>query len=288
MLTNVLGVFSLIALCDAMRLLAIVITYYPDISNCVKNILRYIEYVDKLIIWENTPQKEKSNYKITISCYEDKIVYLGTGKNEGIAYPLNSAIQWAAGGGYTHLLTMDQDSRWENFQEYKNLILKYYIHSPILSPNINHTCSEKEECKVIPSSITSGSIYQINLFHKIGLFREDYFIDGVDTELCYRAKKQLGIDTLCLCKAHLQQIFGEPYVTFLGTTLSNYSAFRTYYILRNHIRLWKEYPSVMSFEFKKYVITDFMIKRLINIICFEKNKLQKIKSMVKGVSHGLK
>lgn len=44
-----------------MKLIAIVITYFPEEKDLIQNISSYINDVDQLIIWENTP-KDKINY----------------------------------------------------------------------------------------------------------------------------------------------------------------------------------------------------------------------------------
>lgn len=42
--------------------------------------------------------------------------------------------------------------------------------------------------------ITSGMLIPLSLFGKIGMFREDYFIDSVDHEFCLRAR---AVATAC-------------------------------------------------------------------------------------------
>ena len=47
-----------------MRILAIVVTYYPEKELLKKNISAFIDHVDKVLIWENTPEQEKLNYPL--------------------------------------------------------------------------------------------------------------------------------------------------------------------------------------------------------------------------------
>ena len=94
---------------NKMRLLGIVITYYPNVEETKRNIMTYIEYVDKLIIWENTPLDDRSEFKISMPEYENKILYMGEQENMFIEYPLNCAIKFGQENGFTLLLTMDQD-----------------------------------------------------------------------------------------------------------------------------------------------------------------------------------
>ena len=41
------------------KLLALVTLYHPDQHDAAENILRYIDDVDTLIIWDNSPLKDK-------------------------------------------------------------------------------------------------------------------------------------------------------------------------------------------------------------------------------------
>ncbi|MDR0660904.1 MAG: hypothetical protein LBG19_08935 [Prevotellaceae bacterium] len=268
-----------------MKLLAVVISYYPDVKEAVDNILRYISNIDKLIIWENTPEPDRNKYRIEIPEYANKIAHLSTGENEGIAYPLNRAAELGIADGFTHILTMDQDSYWENFDYYKNIVDKYHSQYKIFSPNVNYRYGLEREIQEIEAAITSGGIYDLTLFQEIGFFREDYFIDAVDTEFCFRAIKN-SYPTICIKHAHLKQQFAAP-TKFLGIPAPNYSAFRTYYITRNHIRLWKEYPQIISKKLKRFIIKNYIVKRFIQILLVENNKIKKIKAQSKGVRHGL-
>src|SRR5450759_761467 len=174
------------------KLSAVVITYYPIIDNLVKNIKRYIDFVDKLIIWENTPIYDRDKYRILINGYKDKIVFLGTKQNEGIAYALNRSVEWSIENKFTHILTMDQDSYWDNFEFYKQKILKFFnvseigIFAPVIYENQKRSFPELTYVK---DAITSGSVYDLDMIKEIGLFREDFFIDAVDLEYCYWAKQ---------------------------------------------------------------------------------------------------
>lgn len=266
-----------------MKLLAIVISYYPDVNDAISNILKYIEKIDKLVIWENTPLIDSSRYHINIPNYSHKIVYKSTGKNEGIAYPLNRIVEYALKASYTHLLTMDQDSKFLNFDLYYNSLLNFVDFYSIITPNINNQYLTDSSYNIINYGITSGTIYNINTVQKLGGFREDYFIDGVDTEFCFRAFKN-QFQTIVINHAHLQQKFGCLKKMRYGFYSTNYSSFRTYYITRNYIFLWKEYP--LYFEYWKF-IKEYILKRFFKIIFLEQDKISKICSLGKGLFDGV-
>ena len=270
-----------------MKICAIVITYYPNVSELVTNIYQYIDNIDHLIIWENTPQPNREEYLIHIPEYSYKITHMGMCDNRGIAFPLNRAVEFCLSNGYSHLLTMDQDSKWHNFEKFKAKIhaiknTGVAAYTPII-PDIYNWPGIDENYREVAEYITSGTVYDIQIIKEIGLFREDYFIDAVDLEFCYRTRKNSYM-TIQLSEGELYHKLGysKRICKFLSTP--NYSAFRTYYIIRNHIWLWREYPSLFH---KRIFVLRHTIYRLILILLGEDNKLGKIKSVIKGVVHGI-
>ncbi len=275
---------------ESIKLVAVVITYYPDLDEVKQNIKQYIVFVDKIIIWDNTPIAQRVKQKINLPEFEEKIIYLGTEKNEGIAFAINRGIEWAIKNKYSHILTMDQDSCWDNFTFYKNHIIKFMtdqsigIFSPVIYEQHKR---EFAEITFVKDAITSGSVYSIEMATKIGGVREDYFIDAVDLEYCYWAKRN-GYNTVVIGNAFLKQKFGNQTARyFLNKTYypANYSATRIFYIIRNHIFLWKEYPELSDFE-KKRIVNVYIRGRIKEVILFENNKLKKLYMICKSILHG--
>ena len=96
------------------KILAIVVTYYPEKDLLEKNVQAFINQVDKVLIWENTPSPDKLDYRFIT---HEKVEYHGDGINS-ISRALNYAWEYANENGYDYLLTMDQDSFFENFDYY--------------------------------------------------------------------------------------------------------------------------------------------------------------------------
>ena len=61
---------------DSKKILAIVVTYYPEKDLLVRNIRAFIEHVDKVLIWENTPSPDKLQYRYFT---HEKVEYYGDG-----------------------------------------------------------------------------------------------------------------------------------------------------------------------------------------------------------------
>nr|WP_315223155.1 hypothetical protein [uncultured Flavobacterium sp.] len=273
-----------------MKLAAIVIVYYPNIEDLKVNIFSFIEDIDMLIIWDNTPLKDQSNFNLYFPEIRDKSMVLTTGKNEFIAYPLNKAVNWCLENDYNFLLSMDQDSLFENgsFTTYiNNIKLNQDLKTAIFGVNPNGQFLTQENFLETNWCITSGSVYDVSIIKKIRGFREDYQIDCVDNEICYKVKTngyKVVVDTNC----KLNQIYGAPLRSKYGFTSSGYSPFRSYSILCNHILLWREYPTLLDANLKKTIIRDYLVFRSVKILLAEDKKLKKLLALFHGLVDGLR
>lgn len=283
--------------CEKNKIVGVVITYNFQIDNLVKNIDRYLFGLDKLIIWQNSPFDCSDKKKIKNLRYSERIEFWGDGENKGICVPINEVIS-KIGSEFKYIMTMDQDSYWYNFEEYLYSINNYkqksdgYIFGPKTLVAKLTNIEELEYIKdksidIVDFVITSGAIYEINIFRKIGCFKESYFIDAVDEEICYRAKNH-NILSLRVNNAILIQTFGDPeeHSFFRRKVMYNkYSSKRLYYIVRNHIKLVREY----KFPFKKKfeIIYSYVIRVIIMIILFDEDRIVKLKEVFKGIKEGM-
>ena len=269
-----------------MRILGIVILYYPD-EKTKSNIESYSIYLDKLIVWNNTPQKGATD--LFFSNHEN-IVPMGTEKNEGIGKPLNEAVKYAIQHNYTHLLTMDQDSSFlpEKFQTYLEVV-KQNENSFIglFSPGNNSPEGEHPYSIIeIERIITSGTIYKIHVFREVGLFRDDYFIDAIDAEFSLRVRRT-KIQIVRIMDICMQHVLGnkiEKKVGFIKMQSLNYSPMRTFYIIRNHLITRLDYPEYKNIA---YMMKLFVVKRFFAILFIESDKRAKLKALFRGLFCGL-
>lgn len=271
-----------------MKLLGIVITYYPD-KDTEANISSYLEKLDTLIIWENTPLRDQSRYKITFPEGKTRIVYMGCGDNVGIGEALNKAAQYGIENHFSHLLTMDQDSSFGEgvFSQYKESI--EHISDPTcMAFRIGDESQNEQEYSYATGFITSGTIHPLAVFEKVGFFRADFFIDAIDCEFSSRIK-QKGYKIIRINKVQMHHRLGYPLeYSFLGKKrfTPNYSAFRTYYLSRNYFVLNKIY-SKEEYEGFKWFLKSYCFWRPIAIVWAEKDKYKKLKALVLGIYHGL-
>ena len=279
-----------------MRLLAVVVSYKPNIEEFEKNISTYVADVDHLIIWENTPCDEIYYNLSDIFSNMSNITILTKNKNVGIGEALNNAAKFAIKQGYTHLLTMDQDSFFEAgmLSKFKQMISKLkkedigaygvnYSSNNILAYNDNASHSlYVNEC------ITSGTIYPTYLFKENIYFNEKMFIDAVDFEFCYRLKKKYSKKTIIITNIILQHELGYHDDTIFSRWVSSYSAFRTYYLIRNQLYIWRHYSDLYGNYRKYFFVKNYVVLRVLNILISEKDKKKKLESIYKGLKDGFK
>lgn len=278
---HVILLFHIIAYYSMVKILAIVVTYYPDEIMLRNNISAFINHVDKVLIWENTPI-DKEQYRFVKG---DKIEYCGDGINS-ISRALNYAWKYGVEHSFDYLLTMDQDSRWESFDMF--LSQTVYNHDApigIWSPSIN-SVSSIFDFKEIDKAITSGSLVSIELLNNIQGWNELFPVDALDTEFCCHAKR-IGIKTYEITNCRLNQRLGEPqYVTFLGHKhiLRNDSPSRLYNIILGFYLMKRKYKEVPSAQ------TDFLnwLKRSVWILLFENRKWSKFLAISRGIVNGFR
>ncbi len=266
-----------------MKLAGVVVWYNPSKKD-IKNIDSYIKAVDKLYIVDNS-ENGSNESKIPNS---KKVEYIYKNENLGIAKALNIACYKAIKEKYKFILTMDQDSCFKpnDVDKMKTKISsldlsKIGIISPWHKTKLKLE-KPKEEIDYPLDVMTSGNILNLDIFQKIGGFKEFLFIDGVDIEYCLNLKKN-GYKVMRINSIELQHDLGDIfYRNFLGKEFmcDNHNYLRIYYMTRNYRYIRKEYRNVAP-EFCDILVK---IKGLIfKIVFYEKDKFRKLRSIVFGI-----
>ena len=110
-------------------------------------------------------------------------------------------VAYAREHGYTHLLTLDQDSYFLPgvFRDYSAgcrpelqgkksglyFSVNYFIKSQ--QAPLYPVADRVDE---VSSAMTSGTVYPVGLFEELGVFMEELFVWGIDCEYCWRAARK--------------------------------------------------------------------------------------------------
>lgn len=134
---------------------------------------------------------------------------------------------------------------------------------------------------------TSGCMVRREVVEKIGLPRQDFFIDFVDTEYCLRARSRdyrIAVVTASEVEhkmGHSRRVRSPVY----SCVRIEHEPWRHYYIARNiTYSVWMLYPSVGS----KLYLMAHLARRAFGLLLFDSNKLPCLEKMVQGIGDGLK
>ncbi len=272
-----------------MKLLAVVTLFHPP-GTFIDNLLSYAPHVDGLMLWDNTPQG--SPLATLPEALKAKTVHSRQGKNVGIGPALNAAATLAMEGGYTHLLTMDQDSCFApgSFAAYRQAIDaneraeagRHYAYVPL----INSPARPQEELKEVQGFIVSGTIFPVETLRLCGLFKAEFVIDTIDTEYTLRIHRHGG-RIMQVPHGSLRHELGQPLsrkiLCFRPTSL-NYSPMRTYYITRNLLYLSRTCPDFH----RRDLLWKLVWERPLYILLIEPQKLDKLQAWLRGTAQGLR
>lgn len=264
-------------------ILAVVLSYYPERDLLIEDINSFINSVDKILIWENTPIADREKYRFVDN---EKVIYVESEENS-ITKGLNYAYSYALNNGYDYLLTMDQDSVWEDF----DFFLKRTIYNPVCPEGIWGPCintrGNNDTFEKKRYLISSGILQKVSVIEKIGGWYEDFRIEAFDLEYGYHAKS-LGIYSYQIGGCMLKHTLGSPTVKkVFGKSISllNYSPNRLYEMFRNHVIIIRKYKETKIL--RKKFIHYWLRVRLASILFFESNKLEKVCAVFRGLYSGL-
>ena len=281
------------------KLAACVVLYNPD-DTIFENILTYGNYVDKLIVIDNSLKKNNFLIDKLSEVFESKLIYINNNDNLGIATALNQACDKAIELQFKWILTMDQDSSFINFDHYKKCLEKVQNvnNVALLAANtdkegysnfdINECSCNYREDKF--SVITSANIVNLEYFEEIGRFNDKLFIDMVDYDYCLRINiKKFKI--LYFPDVFVEHKLGEVHLrTNIFTKKKKYktehNAQRAYYICRNSLYLSKNYGKYFPKEFGMlHILNIVFIHDVTKILLYEIDKWNKLKAKFIGLYH---
>lgn len=272
---------------------AIIVSY-----NCDEKIILGIDSIknqaNHVLIVDNGSNGQ--SLEILKKAISNNVEIIYNSENMGIAYALNQGVKYAKKNDFEWIVTLDQDSiatekmikdmltAYNSLSSTKkneivsivprHIEQKMYDEKQIVSTNI--------KCEEVLTDITSGNLIKVSVFDKVGYFDEKLFIDCVDNEFCLRLCKS-GYKIIRVNDSILLHNLGNLKIKKFITkkaSYTNHSFIRRYYITRNRYYVWNLYGKY----FEEWVKTDKKAasKDLIMIILFEKDKLLKLKMIMKG------
>ena len=280
-----------------MRICSGIITYNPtltDVSTCLEALCNQVE---RVIIVDNASKNVKSLQEV-VSKYAN-VTLVKNSQNIGFAKALTQVFEWAKSQGFNWVLTLNDDSVVPSnmISEYKKILenqgslvnQKNAKNSKIaivcsllknrLDGTILHSKCHEDEC------ITSGSLTSVEAWAKIGGFDEWLEIDGVDFDFSRRLVRAGWKIVECQNVIMEHQIGKARSINLIikHPIVWNHNANRKYYIARN--------MQVVDYKMGTYSYAKSLravVRDMIFVALWEKNKFAKIRAMIRGFKDGQK
>lgn len=188
------------------------------------------------------------------------------GRNLGLGAALNIALRLARDDGFEWLVTLDQDSQADEFfVRGMRHMLQIANDRPDLNDRVaviapTHFCPISgrytrpsgryvgDGISVTASAMTSGNLLRVRPILDVGGFRDEFFIDWLDHELCIRVRRG-GLTVLKANSVILMHSVGRPTPipsSKTGKCVTNHPPVRRYYMYRNWSWTLRHYKQEMD------------------------------------------
>lgn len=284
-----------------MNIFAVIVTYNPNLENLNKLIGSIkANGVEPIIV---------DNNSLNLESFCNNI-FLKLNDNEGIAKAQNIGSLEAIARGAEYIIYFDQDSTISNnfiimlakdfieIQKHDSKISaigprfvdeRHDFYYPALKLNKFGLLDKIDTTNILEPIevsilISSGTLVSISSLQNIGLMKEEFFIDFVDTEWCFRALS-CGYTIYLSSKATMRHTIGDDVIRFMNINVPVHSAFRRYFRVRNLFYM-KKMPYIPKNIVTRLMITNFIHQFL--LILLRKNKVDYIKYYFKALRDGIK
>lgn len=277
---------------------AIVVTYHPD-AALPERLSRILQQLRMVIIVDNG--SGEAAVKMLQDVAADPLVTLiSNAANLGIARALNIGIERAAELGFPWVLLLDQDSEVDTdmvrtlievYAAYPDRDRLAVVGSGFRDGNALQGPADEggDSWEERESVITSGSLIPLRTHAVVGPFREEFFIDYVDSDYCFRARSKgyCVIKTRKPIMSHPIGVITRHNWLWIRKWTFNHSADRRYYIARNDTVMLREYG---NYRFGLWALKSLgrCLRSCKRIVLYEKMKASKIIAVAQGWCDGVR
>lgn len=271
-----------------------IVLYNPNIVRWIQCLTAVERQCNKIYLVDN--HSENISEILQVIKKHNSCTLIQNSENKGIAAALNQIMLAAEADGYKWVLTLDDDSLcepnlceklWQKTNESDvGIICPVAVDDKIGSFEYGAK-SDTENFREIQDCITAGSLTNVAIWRKCGGFDEKMFIDFVDIDYC-TCLREMGYKILQVTDTCVHQQYGNVTgnIRLLGRQLSifNYSPLRIYYSVRNQIYYMRKHKRFINRTKWTFFLMGYIGKRVV----FEKNRIESIKAIYKGIKDGRK
>lgn len=243
-----------------MRLIAGVVTYWPNLELLRRLVQVLAATTDGVIIFANSPLEEREYKRLKRLSGKGNIEIFQSSKNVGVGFAYNYILKRAQAMGVYGAFLFDQDSQLCPETLHQLTAAACQLSSKghrvaVVGPRPIGPRLQSAEFKSVrlfarPQSssparimatdfvISSGSLVILSAFETVGPFRDDFFIDGVDIEWCFRAWKK-GFSCWIVLDAAMEHRLGRGtiIVPVFGISIPIQPPSRLYTYVRNQVHM---------------------------------------------------
>jgi rhamnosyltransferase len=272
---------------------AILVSYHPD-AELPLRVTRILEQAGALVIVDNG-SGEGAQQMLRRIAADSRVSLVLNPANLGVASALNSGVEHARAAGFSWVLLLDQDS--DPYEGMLRSLIEVRAAYPeparvaVIGAGLADETqpAPREAWEEVESVITSGSLIPLSVHAALGPFRDEFFIDYVDTEYCFRARAQ-GYRVIKTTEPLMTHTIGAPTrhdVLGIQKWTTNHSPDRRYYIARNDTVMLREYG---GYAFGSWALKSLgrRLRTCKRIVLYEQSKSRKIAAVWGGWWDGVR
>lgn len=292
---------SLLAFPVSSAISAVITTYHPD-DGFVDRVERVRSQVGSVVIVDDGASPDNVTCLRHWFSNTPKVILHHNETNMGIAASLSKGVAIAKCEGYSWALTLDDDTLvapdmvqtlvdyWKQIakQGGKPIALMGMLYRDV---HIGEISDRRTGSKGLPYAdkreiMTSGSLLSLDAYKAIGPFRNDFFIDFVDYDYCFRARS-MGFRVIQVFRAGMEHSLGHLRLYKIAGKIVetyNHSPARLYYLFRNSSVFMREvFLSDPLFALALFVSN---LRTVVLVAFLESDKRTKIRYILRGVLDG--
>ncbi|WP_313442103.1 glycosyltransferase family 2 protein [Stenotrophomonas sp.] len=291
---------------DPSRVCAVIVTYGPDAALLRRVVDSVLQQVGHLVVFDNG-----SGDVDVAALLGDAagVSLIASPHNVGLGSALNRAYQKADALGFDHVLLMDQDSVLApgmvdvlgtalaelagtervaavgpQFRDSRSGVLAPFVRFGFpLNHKLRGGRGQRISCDFL---ITSGSLVPMDALREIGPMDEGLFIDNLDMDWCFRAKRS-GYALYGICDAQMSHSIGEELLPSRAKPdgVIVHKPFRLYFIMRNRVLLYAR-----AYTPRVWIAQDVprLVLKLVGNSLFLAPRWARLRFMLRGLWDGLR
>ena len=265
---------------------AVIVSYHPDDEFGER--LAKLRSQFAAVYWiDNTPGADAGSRHIR----DLGVNYISQGVNAGLGTALNMGCAAALKDGFEWVVTFDQDSdiaadflgqqiaAWQESDSSAFIMGCNYSAGDVDKPRFR-VGDYLVVCKTV---ITSGCLMCLPVWDDLGRFRDDYFIDGIDHEICLRGRSK-GLVVSRHGRVLMKHRIGERSANYRILPYLH-TPVRKYYSMRNGTQNILRYATSEPIWAVRKSAT--LAWEVVIALLFEPDRRRKMRAIFRGLRDGL-